>query len=595
MKLTFKTAIIPIFVISSLVIVTMLSPSCANTTTPPSGGDKDTIPPSIVNIVPLPYSTNIPVNQKITFTFDEYVQVKEPKNIYLSPPSDKAPKYRLRGKNLIIYFESPLNKNTTYTLDITGAIADNNEGNMFPGYSLVFSTGSKIDSMLITGSVYDCNTLLPCKGATVMLYKDLSDSVIFKKRPDASIKTDDWGFFALRNIEDTEYRLYALSDENNNNMYDPENEMVGFVSETVRPVLHVSDTLKELLKYDMRDTIKCLSRKSEHEIYMFKGKTSKQMIVNKKRTSERSAYITFMSENPEIDSLWIHGIDRKKLIMSFNDRKDSLEIWINDRKKMPDTLHVFVDYKKSDSLNRAVPFVEHLKLPVEKKNKRPGRKNKADTLCNMTVSGDPAYFERDGFKIDFAYPITSFNRDSVRLFETNPKRQERQIEFEFVRDTSNLRIYNVHPRTKLLQGYEYILKISRNAFRDINGHSNDSTYLKASLPSDENLSKLILQMENVKFHYLVELLNEERTKVLRSYKISSDKILEFPYLSAGKYSIRITEDKNNNGRVDTGDLLQKKQPEKVKFYKLKDGLFFISIKENMEITQVIDVQKMFGE
>ena len=192
-----------------IILATMIfSHSCANTTTPPSGGPKDTIPPHIVEIEPLMNSTNIPVHKpKIYIKFNEYVQVKDAKSLFLSPPLEKAPKYRLKGKGVEITFENDLDSNKTYTLDVTNAIADNNEGNMYPGYTLVFSTGGKIDSMVVTGLVQDCNTLQPLKGATVMLYKDQADSAIFLKRPDAAVKTDEWGFFCLRNIQDTVYRM----------------------------------------------------------------------------------------------------------------------------------------------------------------------------------------------------------------------------------------------------------------------------------------------------------------------------------------------------------------------------------------------------
>ena len=118
----------------------------------------------------------------------------------------------MRGKTVIVYFEEDLLPNTTYTVDLTGAIADNNEGNMFPGFTTVFSTGDSIDSMYITGLVQDCNTLMPIKGATVMLYKDQRDSAVFLERPVAAVKTDDWGYFALQNIQDTVFRVYAIVD-----------------------------------------------------------------------------------------------------------------------------------------------------------------------------------------------------------------------------------------------------------------------------------------------------------------------------------------------------------------------------------------------
>ena len=290
-----------------IILCTMIfSHSCANTTTPPSGGPKDTIPPVITELYPLPGTVGVPVNKtQLKFTFNEYVVVKDAKSLYLSPPMEKAPKYRIKGKSVIVYFEEPLDSSKTYTLDITNAIGDNNEGNMFPGYTLVFSTGDTIDSMLVTGIVQDCNTLEPIKGATVMLYKDQADSAIFLKRPDAAVKTDDWGYFCLRNIKDTVYRMYALFDENNNNKYEAESEKIAFIDTLIRPVVVVNDSLPEILKYDMKDTLNCLARKQEYELNLFKEITSKQMIVNKERVGDRTAYITFMSPYAQIDSLWI--------------------------------------------------------------------------------------------------------------------------------------------------------------------------------------------------------------------------------------------------------------------------------------------------
>ena len=367
-------------------------------------------------------------NAKITITFNEYVTVKDPKGIFLSPPLEKTPKYKIRGKSVVVYFESDLQENTTYTLDLTGAIADNNEGNMFPGYTLMFSTGEKIDSMAMTGVVRDCNTLQPIKGATVMLYKDLSDSAVFKQRPDAAVKTDDWGYFALRNIADTLYRLYAIKDESSNNIYDPDNDQIAFCDSIIRPVMISSDKLPELMKYDMLDTLHCMARKAEHEMVMFRERPSKQMIVNKVRTSPRSAYITFMAPDTKIDSMWVRGIPQNKLIAQFNPRKDSLEIWVNDRRRQPDTLHLFVDYLKTDTLGVLQPFTEHVRLAMEKTGGRSksSRRNikHEDTTCVMKVTAEPETIEQNGFSVEFNYPIIYESFDSISLVSINPKQQE---------------------------------------------------------------------------------------------------------------------------------------------------------------------------
>ena len=142
-------------------------------------------------------------------------------------------------------------------------------------------------------------------------------------------------------------------------------------------------------------------------------------------------------------------------------------------------------------------------------------------------------------------------------------------------------------------GYEYILKVPHRKFKDINGFYNDSTEVKVTLPNDDKLSTMNLALSNVHNKYIIDLLDEKRTKVLRSYVIDSDQTLPFPYLKAGKYSIRITEDLNRNGIVDTGNLLEHRQPEKVRFYKLEDDTFLIDIPEMTELDQSIDLVEMF--
>jgi hypothetical protein len=525
------------------------------------------------------------------------VQVKDAKSLFLSPPLEKAPKYRLKGKGVEITFENDLDSNKTYTLDVTNAIADNNEGNMFPGYTLVFSTGDKIDSMVVTGLVQDCNTLQPLKGATVMLYKDQADSAIFLKRPDAAVKTDEWGFFCLRNIQDTVYRMYAIIDENNNNKYEPDAEKVAFIDTLIRPVVMVNDSLPELLKYDMKDTVHCLARKTEYELSIFREKPSMQMVVNKERVGDRTAYITFMAPYAQIDSIWIKGVPQDRLITQFNILKDSLEIWVNDPKPQPDTFYLSVKYLKTDTLGMLNPAVDEFKL-LNPNRKTFGKSSKKDikhedTIAVVKINAKPETVEQYGFEIEFNHPVVEHQFDSIKFISINPKQQEILGKYTIEQDSLNLRKYIVRPTEKLQAGYEYRLKLPHRKFKDINGFYNDSTEVKVSLPNDDALSTMFLNLTNVNNKYIVDLLNEKRNQVLRSYIVDKDANLTFPYLKAGKYSIRITEDINRNGIVDTGILLEHKQPEKVRFYKLEDGTFLIDIPEMTEIEQNIDIVEMF--
>ena len=594
MKLSNLLPIIPVALILGM---TMLSPSCANTTTPPSGGPKDTIPPLITKIYPLEGQTNVPRQKtKLILTFDEYVTVKDPKSLFLSPPLEKAPKFKLQNKSVVVFFENDLDSNKTYTLDVTNAIADNNEGNMFPGYTLVFSTGERIDSMMVTGVVQDCNTLNPIKGATVMLYKDHADSAVFLHRPDAAVKTDDWGFFCIRNIQDTVYRLYAIIDENNNNIYEPETEKIAFIDTLIQPLTKVNDTLPELQKYDMKDTVCCLARNTEYELNVFREKPTKQLIVNKERVGERTAYITFMAPYAQIDSIWIKGVPANRLITQFNLQQDSLEIWVNDPKPQPDTLYLNVNYMKTDTLGMLNSFTEEIKLPKPKKLAAKTQKKdikKEDTLAVFTVDAKPENIEQYGFVVEFKYPLVSDAFDSLSFKSINPRQQEEQMKYSVEKDSLNLRKYIIKPTDKFQPGYEYILKMPHRKFRDINGFYNDSLEVKVSLPKDDKLSTMMLNMNNVGNKYIVDLLDEKKSNTLRSYIIDKDQTLIFPYLKAGKYSIRITEDVNKNGLVDTGNVLEKRQPEKVLFYKLENGESLIDIPEMTELEQNIDLAEMF--
>ena len=587
---------------AALILGSLMFPwGCANTTTPPTGGPKDTIPPVITKVSPLPGTVNVDVHKtKIRFTFNEYVKIKDANAIYLSPPQDKRPQSVIKGKSLEVSFENDLDSNTTYTLDLTGAIVDNNEGNPFPGFTLVFSTGSQIDSLCMTGLVQDCNTLNPMKGITVMLYKDHSDSAVFLHRPVAAAKTDDWGFFSLRNIKDTVYRVYAVKDENNNNKYDPDNERVAFLDSFFRPKTVFRDSLYEFMKFDMKDTALCMARKADIELNLFREKPSKQLIVKKERVGLRTAYLTFMAPDAVIHDMRIKGLPREKLISQFNLQRDSLELWVNDQRKMPDTLHLVVKYDKTDTSGIMKPTEETVKLAIGKELRAELMKKSSstrnikheDTIAVMTTKAEGSTIEQYGYELEFKYPLIEAAWDSLKFRTVNPRQQESKGKVKVVQDSTNLRHYNIYPEEPLQIGYDYYLKIPHRRFRDINGYYNDSTELKVTLPNDEKLSSITLELSGVENKYIIDLLTEKRDKVVRSFIVEKDGTVVFPYLKEGNYCIRITEDLNRNNMVDTGVLLARRQPEKVRFFKQNDQIL-IHVLERAEMVWKINLKEMF--
>ncbi|MBP5796325.1 MAG: Ig-like domain-containing protein [Bacteroidales bacterium] len=577
----------PVLPVLLIIWGAMFSHSCANTSQAPTGGRKDTIPPVIVKMDPRPYVRGVPLEgAKFEFTFDEYVKVSNPKNIFLSPPQKTVPKYKMKGKKLIVSFEEPLNENTTYTLNFYGALQDINENNPYPGYSFVFSTGDSIDSLYVTGLVQDCTTLDPVKNATVLLYDTQEDSAVFKELPFAATKTDEWGFFALRNLPATGFRMYAISDENGNNRYDPDTESIAFIDSLVKPVNVIRDSVYELMFFDMKDTLACRDRKTEYELSMFKETPSRQYIDLYGRRSERSAFVSFSARNAHIDTMWIAGLSPDRLITQINLERDSLEIWMNDQRNIPDTVLLFVNYLKTDSTGVRSGFTEEIKLG----NENP--RAPVDTIAKMDLTVDPKKVETDGFILEFGYPVINAQFDSIRLVVTDLHNVDERGTISYYRDSLNLRKYHIMPEGKMSISSKYTLTVPKGIFRDINNAWNDSTEVSVSLPIDVKLSTLQLDLKNVNHKYIVEMLDERRTQTLFTHVVNQDRMVEFPYLTAGKYYIRITEDLNGNSYVDTGSLLDHQMPERVKYFKIDDNPL-LDIPEMSFISQTVDLEQMF--
>ncbi len=579
------------------------SGSCANTKGAPTGGPKDTIPPAVLSVIPDSNAMNVPRQKtKITITFNEYVQLKDAsKNIVLSPPQNKRPVTKIKGKSIVVTFPEELDSAKTYSLNFGSAIADNNEGNILENFVYSFSTGNEIDSMLVSGTIVDFSTLLPVPDIKIALYENPSDSSVFNTLPTALAKSDKWGYFCVRNLKPKPYAIYAFKDENGNNKYDPGNELIGFSDSLYIPHTVMKKGLPQLTVYDMKDTLACLSRPSELDIYLFRENPSNQYVRNYGRPTARGAFIKFNAPDVIIDSFSIRGVRHDKIIKQFNSTFDSLSFWINEGGRMPDTLFLGIKYHKTDSSGMLVPTVENLRLIAPKEKKESGKKSgqkkdeKRKDLLDFKLEAAPDKVEQNGYVFEFTEPLVKAGFDTIQFTTSTPKKIVSTQAFTVKQDSADIRRYILRPAEPFKIGNDYQMIIPKAAFRDINGFTNDSTYNKLSLPTDDKLSSLTLEMKNVDTRYIVELVSEKRDKVFRKYIITDDITLKFPYLQKGSYSIRITEDENNNGLLDPGDIIKRKQPEKVLLYKLDNGKDVIEIKERFDLEQTIDIKELFGK
>ena len=596
----FKEYICKALAIVLLGIYCLHTSSCAGTKGSPSGGPKDTLAPVVVALIPDSSSTGFPVKEgEIELKFNEYVQIKDgSKNILLSPPQKKAVRTRIRNKSVIVSFQEPLDSNQTYSLAFGNAIVDNNEGNPLYGYSYSFSTGSFIDSLMLSGTVVDATTLFPVEGATVALYMNAKDSTVMKELPDAVARTDKWGYFTVRNLKPLPYKVYAFVDGNTNNMYERGSETIAFIDTTVTPVKVMQKGMPELSYTDPKDTLASLSRPAEVQLSIFKEKATNQFIKDYKRPTRRGAYIKFNASNVQIDSFAIAGIEPERIIKQFNITNDSLAFWIKEGNKLDDTLLLGIKYLKTDTTGNLSPAVENLRFvaPIEKKDDKKNQKSdKRKDLLEFEIQADKTKVEQEGVVLKFKEPLYDMVQDSIYFKMKTPKGIESKVTYSLVQDSLDICKYVIRPQEQFVKGNDYSIYFPFATFKDINGFTNDSTVTAITLPSDDNLSSITLELSNVQSRYIVELVSKTRDKVFRKYIINSDSELVFPYLPRGEYSIRLTEDKNNNGLFDTGDVLLGLQPEKVILYKLPNGKDIIQLNEKTDLVQSINLAEYFGK
>ena len=601
-----------------------LPAGCANTSAAPSGGSKDSIPPILLETFPEVNATRVDTSiKRVELIFNEYVKLVDPnKNIILSPPQEKAPAIRTKGKGIVVDFKYPLKPNTSYSLYFGAAIQDNNEGNLFPAFALGFSTGETVDSLMYSGVVVNASTLLPIDNATVLLHLNPSDTSLTRCLPVAATRTDKYGYFVLRNLKDTSYTLYALEDQNNNYRYEQTGgELIGFLKQTVRPTKVMFPYAPEIQPYFQNDTAGLLRRPIETGVYLFKERSTRQAIRNYERVRPRGLAIKFGAADPEILSVILPGIDSTEIIRQHNYYRDSIIYWITTA-KIPDTLAMYLTYKATDdTLNKLISRTDTLKFipytdPEEVKKEQDaasdappgGGRGKAERgikappsmkpdrkVLSYTSKVMPEVIQQEGILLTFKDLLIEEDFSALRLWHKSPKGDTVPDSFTYSRDSLDFCLYRIIPGGKNLEGTDYELHIPKDVFKDVNGYPNDSLIVKYTTLKSDDFGAFIFTLNNVPSPLIVELMNDTRSQVLRTLHVKSDTIVTFPYIKAGKYSLLITEDLNGNGIWDTGSLSRNLQAERVRVFKLPGGNTAIDLKEKMELTQTIDIAQLLNE
>lgn len=487
----------------------------------PTGGPKDTIPPVVINIHPKDKSLNFK-SEKIKIEFDEYVLFKDLANqLIVSPPLKALPQIApmSASKEFTLAINDTLKPNTTYTFDFGKSIVDNNEGNKLERFKYVISTGTFIDSLNLNGTVSDAYERKADKNISVLLYevtKDFNDSIVYRKKPNYITNTLDTTSFSFTNLKAGTYLMIALKEKNSNYIFDPKTDKIGFVNQFINLPTDSSKHIKlhkEFVKFNTKTPVEF---KKGQLIFGFEG-------------NRESMEVKLVSKVPA--SFKSH--------LSFDKKKDTLYFWHS-----PTNL---------DSLKFEVTNTNYKKEYAVKI----GRAQK-DSI-QLSAVGSGMLHLRDNFKISSTIPLDKIDATKFQLLEKDTIKTPFKVAI-----TNDKEEVVIDFEKKQFTGYK--IKIYPKAITDLLGNSNKDTLNYQFITGHpDNYGNLTINLTNVKSNYFAELLTEAGQFVEQVFINDIHKI-DFRNLVPGKYVIRFIEDKNNNKRWDTGNYLQKVQPENVIYF-----------------------------
>lgn len=587
----------------------------------PTGGPKDSLPPVIINLTPDNFSTNRPLtgHERILIEFDEFVQIKDQqKEFFTSPAMKKKPLITLKGKGIVVQLRDTLEPNTTYALNFGGSIRDNNENNPLNAMRYVFSTGPEVDSMIVSGYTADSYKADSVSKSFIWFFAADSveqvidhDSTLFKYKPDAIARAENNGIFIAQNLKPIPYRVYAIQDKNDNQMYEPGSDQVGFLGEVVNPAEQPDFAI-------WYDSLR-LYPSAEPQLYfrMFTDRAfRRQVLQESKRPLQHKAELFFSAERPEILSLKFDSIPSDSvLIEPVTQGRDTLNLWFNiSPEALPDTIKGEMIYLKHDTANILRPDTAQLKLAwrkietkeEEKERERLERERKKAEAAgeefvepkkpspfghSIPTSGD-INPERH-LTVDFDYPLTKIDSSNIRLVRTWEDGTSEDCPLHFVQDTFCMRRYEL--RSDWQTGAKYTLTIPEGALENVAREKNDSIEASYTVYDPDKYAVLMLtvQSSDPESSYIIQQL-DAGGKLQQEKSNVRPGTVQMNYVPVGEIQIRVVEDKNHNGKWDTGNVVEMRQPERTELYADDEGETLFATKANWEIELTIDMDKLFA-
>ena len=516
----------------------LLLVSCARPANP-SGGPGDETPPSLVTEESTANFQTRFAEREIVLEFDEFITLSNAsQQIVISPPFTDYLKYTVRGRKLYIEFpeNEELREDATYQINFGSAIRDFTAGNELENFTFVFSTGDVIDSLTLSGYVFDAATAAPSAETLVVLYDNLSDTAFQTEKPFYFAKTDEGGKFQINNIKSDTFQVFALSDQNLSLTYDQGNESIAFLDSLIMlPDTNLS--LLTLLLFDERET---------------------PLVLNMEQKKKERAVINFSSMPRDI-SLEVDQEDAVQF--EYELQEDSCIVWY---KTDLDSFEIFANWEG-----------ELDTLQIRKIEKKKQASKFACRTCKREITA----FPKDTIEVEFNKPIGEVDLDWIDQVDSLDQMDITELDFDG-------RIMKLLGKISDTGNYELILL--PGSVRDIFGEEIDTSQLFLKGMSDKVLGNIVLTIQNVNLErqYLYELL-DDKEELVASRVMKSDTIMSFDRIPGGKYSLRIIEDLNENGFWDSGNLKQKLFSEKIRTFTLEE------LRDGWDLETSINVENEF--
>lgn len=600
-----------------LALLVLATVACANIGSP-EGGPRDYTPPVMLRSNPIPGAVNFK-GKKVEIAFDEIVNIKDQTTrVIVSPYIKEQPIIRAQGKKITVEFQEELKPNTTYVIDFTDAIEDNNEGNVLEGFSFAFSTGDYVDSLQVSGMVLQAKDLEPMKNVLVGLHSNLDDSAFTTLPLERVSRTNSRGEFTLRNVAPGNYHIFALRDADGDYKM-ARTEDIAFIDQILVPSVKDYTSQDTIFTFDRRidttytavhteylpnDLLLSLFNEDYHSLYL----------KNSERQGDNKLLVLFSAPMPEPATMRLLKPSATRddwYRLETREGQDSLVYWMTDSTLIKaDTVQLEMTYMhtddndsltlKTDTLTFAKRRNNSEKKQLEKASKERDKQKKElekliekrDKLANTGKDTTDVDLEIKGLRdmlkekpvvlslttskgnveitdslfIKSDQPIGRIDPDGVHLEIMNPTDSTwSTVDLPVMVPSNEWDIYRYVAPMQLTQGADYRLTIDSLAVASIYGIACDTIRVSFKVKSEEEYANLHVNTLGFEGSKAFARLLDKNGRVLRQVDIIGQ-YADFYDLNPDSYYVMMVLDRNGNGRWDTGNYSQHLQPEEVFYY-----------------------------